>query len=422
MQKSNVIKKNDFEKYELEIPFISMAGKKHRQFVCSELEKRHPCFSDEFAFDSVVKRISRKGLSEDVYVVNKYKLAEYENHRSFPGIGFYLENLKHRHRLFVERKWKLTFWSLIAALSIGLSGGLAGKVAGDKSLKVHETDSPGADLLVSAGEEVEADILLPFSTTFLSDVREAGGKVSRFEWSLEMKNGKRMELISASLKGVVPENLQGYSGGAVNYTNGIPFMEISHVQKIGLYNTGNQAASTFHEKMTNADFNKNLRLLISEGGASLLNEKAPPYHIEFLCSTLNEKQKKNLLQEIAGLISKDLRIVTSIKVQQLEDEKLLVGLSIEEDEEMFTADKLNVDLNSISENIGLFIDKSKKSLSSVSINKSENIKVDAGAGQAAEEKVKKIGEIKRPDNTSLLFYKTEKGKIKTVNTNLKEDL
>ena len=153
MQKSNVIKKNDFEKYELEIPFISMAGKKHRQFVCSELEKRHPCFSDEFAFDSVVKRISRKGLSEDVYVVNKYKLAEYENRRSFPGIGFYLENLKHRHRLFIERKWKLTFWSLIAALSIGLSGGLAGKVAGDKSLKTKGTDSPGAEVSMPAGEE-----------------------------------------------------------------------------------------------------------------------------------------------------------------------------------------------------------------------------------------------------------------------------
>ena len=76
MQKDNVIKRNDFEQYEILIPFSSSLGKKRKQFICSQLEKMHPCFSDEFAFDSFVKKVTRKGLTEEVYVMNK--LIEYK--------------------------------------------------------------------------------------------------------------------------------------------------------------------------------------------------------------------------------------------------------------------------------------------------------------------------------------------------------
>ena len=109
--KNNVIKRRDFERYEIIVPFSSLVGRRRKSFLSSELEKRHPCFSDEFAFDSGIKKISKKGMLADVLVVNKYKLAEYEQRRKFSGRGFFLErdspssigfiiNLKHNNQNF----------------------------------------------------------------------------------------------------------------------------------------------------------------------------------------------------------------------------------------------------------------------------------------------------------------------------------
>ena len=58
--KNNVIKKQDYERYEIVVPFSSLLGRRRKSFFSSELEKRHPCFSDEFAFDSNIKKIGRK--------------------------------------------------------------------------------------------------------------------------------------------------------------------------------------------------------------------------------------------------------------------------------------------------------------------------------------------------------------------------
>ncbi len=419
MQKSNVIKKTDFEKYELVIPFISLTGKKYNHFICSELEKRHPCFSDEFAFDSFVKKVTRKGLTEEVYVMNKYKLAEYESRRTFPGLGFYLENLKHWRRFFVERKWKLIFWAFFFCLCLGLSGAIAGKIKGQKIAEKTENDSLISLTDSSEGEIKEKEMLTLFSKTFFSDVKQADGKISRYEWRLEEKKGNWFETVTASLKGVFPENLSGYSGGAVSYSNGLPVMEISVVEKIGGHDSENQIVSINNDKMPNADFNQLLRKIISENEAVLLNEKAPPYHIEFLCSTQKENLIHRILNESALLISKDFRMISSVKIQQAEEDKILIGFSIEEDSSLFPADMVYINLNSISEYLKLFIEESKKT---VPLSKKEEVKTESSLAKEQEEKDKKIGEIRRPDNTASLFFKTEEGKIKTVNAILKEDL
>ena len=75
-QKDNVLRKKDFEEYEVILPFSSMFGKRKKQFICSELEKMHPCFSDEFTFDNDLKGLRRNGLFEKIFVIRKNKLAE----------------------------------------------------------------------------------------------------------------------------------------------------------------------------------------------------------------------------------------------------------------------------------------------------------------------------------------------------------
>ena len=60
MLRNNLLRKRDFEKYEIEIPFIYALGKRRVKFLSSELEKMHPCFSDEFAFDSNIKKQKKR--------------------------------------------------------------------------------------------------------------------------------------------------------------------------------------------------------------------------------------------------------------------------------------------------------------------------------------------------------------------------
>ena len=103
-QRNNVIKKRDFERYEILLPFKALAGKRKKQFLCSELEKLHPCFSDEFAYDSSIHGIKKGGICEEVFVINKFKLAEYEGKRHFAGSGFFMEDNFFRRFFYLEMR------------------------------------------------------------------------------------------------------------------------------------------------------------------------------------------------------------------------------------------------------------------------------------------------------------------------------
>ena len=46
------INTKDYDVYALHLPVSVLFGKKRERFLVTELGKRHPCFSDEFCFDS----------------------------------------------------------------------------------------------------------------------------------------------------------------------------------------------------------------------------------------------------------------------------------------------------------------------------------------------------------------------------------
>ena len=72
----NMILQKDYEKYELILPYKAALGRARQRFIYSELEKMHPCFSDEFCVDSSFKKFTKMGISSDVIVMHKFKLAE----------------------------------------------------------------------------------------------------------------------------------------------------------------------------------------------------------------------------------------------------------------------------------------------------------------------------------------------------------
>ena len=394
-QGNNVLKKYDYEKYQIIMPFTAIAGKKRKQFLCSELEKMHPCFSDEYAFDSEIKKISRKGLSTDVLVMNKFKLAEYEGKRRFSGSGFYIndkedvmsENL--RHRYFVNKKWKITVWSIIGCSLIGCIGlisGVLASVSGELKSNNQETAFEVTEA-VPVEENIKSDSL--YEKDFFEAVTSASGIIKNFEWKFKDFS----KTIRAAVRGIYPEDLSVIHDSTVVYENGIPQMNLffTHIipKKENLVN--------LETVLSNSDFNKKLRETITKYGAVLKEENAPPYHIEFICND-SDKTKK-LFAELAQIIRDDNRTVTYVSLNPIDVQKIQAGISIE----TIPLPETGFDLNLISENLKLFFDNSVVN----KVYKTGTVVRTDGA----ELNVHVIGEIKRADNSIVVFYKTPEGKI-----------
>ena len=409
---NNVIRKNDYEKYEIIIPFLSAAGKRRKQFLNNELEKLHPCFSDEFAFDSKIAKIKRNGFCSDVYVVNKYKLAEYERKRSLSGTGLFVEKgenkkLWQKRRLFVEKKWKLTVFTLFVFSLLALTGIFSGFYTGrsieDDVGKKTEISVPVKDNVseISGSDLFVEDKQFILEETFLKTVADADGKISWLEWKL---NGYT-ESLSAFVSGVYPENLINAGGESVIYENGIPKVKVSYIKQLRPEEIGKNIDSdnTF---LSNSDFNKLLRKILNEAGAKLIEEKAPPYHIEFLYKPVNASD--NLFELLARIISEDRRCVTSVSIYQTESSDLRIGLSIE------TIPLTGFDLKLLSENLNLFIDESKRKIMPDATQNPGTEKYVSENKMQKKESLIKVGEIKHSDNTTVVFFKNSEGKLKGI--------
>ena len=407
---SNVIKQTDYEKYQIIIPFLSAAGKRRRQFLSSELEKLHPCFSNEFAFDSNITKIKRNGFCSDVYVVNKYKLAEYERKRSLSGRGFYVEKKKKwvwgKRRLFVDKKWKLSIFTLCAVFLLAAGGIFFGLHTGHAVVKeavekseseglVNETDR-GVDRGVINQSACVEDMQLPIAENFLKAVSESGGKIAWFEWSL---NGYTQTL-SASVSGVYPESLMTSGKESVIYENGIPKMKVSYSSQLST-----ERNSFENTILSNHDFNKELRNVLTEAGVKLIAENAPPYHIEFLYKP--GISFENLFDLLDGIISGDRRVVSYVSINQTTSSYLQVGLSIE------SIPLRGFDLKLLSGNLNLFIDETKRVSDKASTITSREI-IASESNKQEKDTLIKIGEIRRADKSTVVFFKNSEGKIKEV--------
>ena len=410
MQKNNVLRKNDFEKYEVLLPYSAALGKRRRQFLCSELEKMHPCFSDEFCFDSTVRKIGKKGLSADVLVMSKRKLAEYEGKRNFSGTGFFAE--KSKHRFFINEKLRFTGLCMFVCLLLGIVGCLHGMILGSfegkgEVTKISMEEGETSDLSTVAAPENTAPADIPLFNPFFEVLDKSDGKISSLEWKMDGFT----ESLSVSLLGIFPEDLsllndfrsRNKSEEVVTYEKGLPAMQVFYSQKHLSLNAEKNALSVDAQDQapaSNADFNKALRKIISENGAALTGEKAPPYHLEFICDF--DSGTKRLFQQISEIINLEKRRITELNIICRGDGKLGVGLSIERNQQ---ENLPAFDLCRLSENLKVF------NVSKVS----EKKKIPTHNSTPAPAKVlKKIGEIKTPDNATVVFYKNDNGKIERV--------
>ena len=414
----NIVLKNfDYEKYQLVLPYRLLFGRKRKRFIYSELEKMHPCFSDEFCFDSDICKVSKKGFVSDVMVIHKNTLAEYEAKRyesaagisRITGSGFFIDSCK-RRRFFVNEKFKrmivtLCFVFLMIFISLVLAG--VKKVTGISKKENVQAFAFVEEQNVQTDDDVEQNVAIVFrpGEKFFNSISAAGGRVLSFRW--EMADGS--EVLEAKIKGVFPEQLEEMKMSAVNYENEQPVIlvtDVRHSPVNSLYQRSEGEVSGSFD----SEFYKRVRQVLSKNGAVLKEERLTPYLIRFSC---NEKVLKTLLNGVDGCFADFGGEVCSIYIQAAGGSSSGTGagdfeISIGGEEAALAR---GINLTVVAENAEFF-GEIKKSQLSVSQSRKQNSPVKNDGLEKSEGQ--KIGEIKTAEGSVIVFYKTSDGKIKKM--------
>lgn len=381
--KKNIILRKDYDFYTIHLPFFIFLKRQKNQFINAQLEKLHPCYSDEFCFKSNLK-FDKKGFKTDVIVINKFLLAEYKNR--FPNKKLFLEGLRKTYQNY-EIKKNYFFLGIVVLILFGMSFLLKTKI----EKKSVEIDVPKME--ENQHFEIESkDYLNDFFYLILKN----NGKIQNFNYS-QKKSSKN---ISTQIYYVYPEIFDNFCENSqistVTYENKIPFLSFNFSQK-----------KSIQPKEINSNFEKslkNLREILFLENCNLISEK----DFLFIFKISSKAETFKILEKIHQLLEKSDICISKFDFQIENDENCKIELKIEKD--FSFKDGLNLSL--IVQNKNLFNFSQKKSIQkNHSSSKTENLKKITISKTTENKNAKKLGEISKKDGTKIIFYKTQQGKI-----------
>lgn len=394
MQKINLLKK-DYEHYLFPIPINCLFGRKRNRFISSELEQRHPCYSDNFGFDSVLC-LNKKKFMADVVVIDKLKLSEYRK-KNTPWIpGFFVEETK-RPRFPSDRikgmemgAMALVLGVTAACLSFCFHKNSSGLAAEDEVISVLQI----SDSLTSETSVQEPDNLVK---DFFCEITDNQGELLNFNWKLD----GYMEKMSAAIKGVFPEKLEHLGTkqklSTVIYENGIPRFELS----VTCEKRKNQCEGT-KAALENVSAGEFIREILQSHNCVIIEENYSPYQVKFI-----PDQSFSVLRSIEEKSDSRLPGISLVGISPYREKNYLIELEFRNDLDfsdgfstcvladyasVFQPDKK--ERTGKKEDAGLFIG-------------AKGTGKDEKAGQG----LKKIGEVKHENGTRSVFYKNLQGKM-----------
>lgn len=200
--KSNVVNKKDYELYLMNVP-MTLFGKKRRQYIKRELEKVHPCFSEQFSFDS--KRCIRKGKVQTlIAVMDKVKVLEYKRNRSR---GLHLEGVR-AGSLFSNNKKILSAFVLAVIIMSFVIIRSVGKKNAVKGVEDIQLTDNGHDFVVQASPVVQEDKgCREVLEGLFARIKEGGGQIQHASIEMDESDANSHLVVGLSLKKMYPEKL-----------------------------------------------------------------------------------------------------------------------------------------------------------------------------------------------------------------------
>ena len=403
----NVIIKKDYECYSFKVPWNVSFGMRRKKFLFGELEKLHPCFSNESKFDSKLK-LSKKGLKTDVVVMSGLKLAEYK--ARFPGKKLYLEDNLRKSVFDAGKKKGLLIFAALLSLAAGIFAGISlfsepARLAEKEVLQSQESSNPEKSLY----EERSWDLLFE---VFLV-MQKKSGEISE----LTLKNDGYNESLSMSLAGLYPEdflqlkersNLE-IENSNVSYKDGNPSFMLTAKTKIRrnkmsesqlLWRNGNTAGEGGARKNLLQHAGK-FREILSECGAELIEESSSPWGIRFSIRDLSLFECDDLIQKITDNALKENVGIGLLSIKKTASNSL--EIQIKSNDSLCYFDGVN--LESLKNNVNLFKLEQSRPADLV------QVPIVLSPEDIVLENEIKLGEIIHKDGSKTLFYKNKKGKI-----------
>lgn len=409
--KRNVIQKKDYERYSVRLPFrVFLSRKRNRnRFLFGELEKLHPCFSDECSFDSRL-RLEKKGLVSDVVVMNSLKLSEYK--ARYLGKRLFLE--ENPEKVVFKGNGEKRFLTggvfvlLLAAAGIRLFLSGVNKKAADQ--KQTYTD------MEVSGEEKKSSLTQigrppgEITDLFLSAVEGDSAFLSELEWKCDGMN----ESFFASVGYIVPDRLMKIDDlefSSVTYRENVPFFTAKgkcRLRKNSMSKTeivwANGKSGIF-----NVDENvfSELRNIIGRAGAELVEESFNPWKIRFILKNASLDRTENLVSEMAGFILETGIAIRRLVIRKGGFDDFELEIETAPDLEPFMGVNLSI-LEKRFRLFGLKNEKEKVQSYQIAVGKKSS---DKNSDVSRQENLRKIGEIRHKDGSFVVYFKNKQGKI-----------
>lgn len=352
----------DYDFYTIPFPFKALFRSQKDRYIFSQLEKLHPCFSDDCSFDTHL-RIEKSGLKADVVVMQKYKLAQYK-----AGKTNIIFNESPHHHFFAGKNKRLAFIFIIALILL--------IIILSRWQSATSENQPAQITTESEPVEQNKELII---VEFLNAISDSKACITDFSWTFDGYN----ESSSMLIKGFYPEQLMEISAvvtlSPVTFQASVPVMTVSLNRRHALQKEFDQAL-----------YNKSrgeLRSFINKNNLILIEETVQPYGIKF-------EGGKNQRAEIINLLSfleQNELSVSNLKISDSQNkiriEIIFAGVDFPNLYDFYEA---------LKNNIKIFLPHEEKTV----------IK-----NQPPQQKLSKIGQIIKPDGSIISYYKDEKGKI-----------
>ena len=388
---TSAVSVKDFERYNFTIPLNKLYGQKRTSYIVSELMKRHPCFSDEFCYDSRIC-VNKNGFLADVIVMSRLKYVSFRRLNPVSKyLGLKFEEVKGKR--FLPSSLFLLGSAVLCVLSVILI--CAGKMIGDNhsSLLTEQT--------VETQESFSSSIYGSLITNFVSFLKlNTEANVTSLEW----KNDGFSEYLTMELKNCYSDSLSSFFKDCQTldfsnliYQNGLPSFSV---------NIKDKCRHFYQENIPiDSPFRIELRHVLESYEVNILEEKSSPFGISFEAGVEIAK----ILGEMADYLQSANIHPSYLRISSKDKVKFLVIL------ELFKSNDISdmSILHSITES-GLFLTSGvQKSLTDY--KNSGGTQTLRKINRATTVEIRnKVGEVVRENGEKVIYYKDDYGKMKSV--------
>ena len=390
-RKSNALRCSPdyYDFYSIPFPVKAVGRIQKNKYICAQLEKLHPCFSDDCCFDSKL-RISNRGLQADVVVMQKFRLAEYKSQNHHKPI--YIEELKEIpfFKDYKTKKRNVIFAAigLIVLVLIFFSV---------RFRNVTSISSPAS--AVPASSQINIEVAKPDSflqiKTLLETINSRGGKIRVFSLKL---NGFTYSY-ELSLQNIYPEQLlellPQVTVSSVTYEKNIPLMTAKINLSLNSANFKNDIDVPVHEIAST------FRNYLLQNNIIIIEETVKPCGIK-----VRLPAEVEIVKSLFEYLSGEQVSLSELSINPGKDSIFVsIGFSFVQIKNQ------NVIYESFIENADVFFAKREPAANTENIQKSARSQ-PSQKSQTENKKETCVGKIIRTDGTTVEFYKDENGRIK----------